>query len=324
MIFGPWMKYGGHPLALGLLFGAVVGAMTGLMRLFAPGWDGTPLVLLCVLATLAGYYSYHFIQHSLLRVSGAPTFRLVEAAILLLLLQVVTNASEGRANPLTNLPRLDYQTLLASGMLLFVWLEAGQVARDLDQLGEPPDPGPHYVPPSERLAGRFFGGGAILLIATGLSYVGLRELLDLSRLSAVGVLPNVLLYFLLGTAMLAQVHYALQRYRWQEQGLAVAPTVSRRWTSYSLAFLGLAILLAALLPTRYTLGLLDVLRAALGLLILAAQFVLFLILYVFMWLLSLVLPAVQVPSAPVMPAGPLTPPAPLSPDGAGGGSDWLG
>src|SRR5918998_440979 len=228
MIFGPWMKYGGHPLALGLLFGAVVGALTGLMRLFAPSWDGTPLVFLCVLATLAGYYSYHFIQHSLLCVS------------------------------------------------------------------------------------------------TGLSYVGLRELLDLSRLSAVGVLPNVLLYFLLGTAMLAQVHYALQRYRWQEQGLAVAPTVSRRWTSYSLAFLGLAILLAALLPTRYTLGLLDVLRAALGLLILAAQFVLFLILYVFMWLLSLVLPAVQVPSAPVMPAGPLTPPAPLSPDGAGGGSDWLG
>src|SRR3982750_2940425 len=112
MIFGPWMKYGGHPLALGLLFGAVVGGPPGPMRPFAPGWNGRPLLLLCVLAALAGYYSDHFIQHSLLRVSGAPTFRLAEAAVLLLLLQLVMNAGEGR-NPLAGLPRFDYPTLLA-------------------------------------------------------------------------------------------------------------------------------------------------------------------------------------------------------------------
>ncbi len=57
--------------------------------------------------------------------------------------------------------------------------------------------------------------------------------------------------------MLGQVRFATLRKRWQAQETKIVITAGR-WVRYSLALIGLAAFLAFLLPTGYTVGLLEV------------------------------------------------------------------
>ena len=316
-----WLTYVLYPLVVGLLVGAVALSLVELMQVLTPGWHGAYLTVFLALAAVEGYYSYYFIQNSLLRISGAPAFQLAQCGALLLLLQLVTNVSEGRA-PVAGVPRFDVKVVLSSVLALFFWLEAGLTARDLDHLDEPPERDRTYTPPAERLAGRFFAGGAILLLAAGLARVGLSELLDPSRLSPVGPLLNVLLYFLLGLILLGQVHYALLHHWWREQRVGIAAGLTGRWVRYSAAFLGLVALLAALLPTNYTLGLLDLLRAGVGLVLYLLEFLVIVVTFPFLWLLSHLFPGGGVATPPALPSFPVQPPPPSA--AASPGADWLG
>jgi len=148
------------------------------------------------------------------------------------------------------------------------WLAATATASDLESLGEPPERSRTYVPPAQRLANRFFWGGGVLLAATGLALIG-RTLASpgdrtltglvasLRGSSATGLAFNVLLYFILGVVMLGQVRSDALGRRWREQGIPVDRVLPRRWTRASLALVGLAALLAFLLPAGYSVGLLD-------------------------------------------------------------------
>ena len=322
MIFRPWQTYGLYPLAVGLLTGIVVGALVGAVTLVVPWWNGAYLAPLCALAAAGACWSHALVQRTLLRVSGAPVLRAAECGILFLLVQIATNVGEGRANPLAGLPRFDAAALLPYALVIACWLQGGLIARDLDELGELPRNEPAFQPPAERLAGRFFAGGAALLIAVGIALVHPAQLLDPSRLSVVGPLPGVLAYFLLGLLLLAQVQYALSTHRWRLQRLSVAEGLSGRWLRYGAAFFGLVVALAAILPTRYTVGLLDLARAALSLVAIFLWFLSFLV-SVPLLLLSRLFPGLG-STVPNLPAAPPLPPPPPPEAAAAAGGDWLG
>lgn len=307
-----------RPLAVSLLVGAVTYSLVGLLGLFAPGWDGRYLVLICMLAALEAAWVYHLIQNSLLRVAGAYRVRAIEAVMLFLLLQIGANVSLGRAM-LADIPRFDGLTWISVILVVFSWLAGTQTARDFDRLGEPPERSHVYTSPFERLASRFFEGAVILLLSAGITRVGFAQLLDTSRQSIAEPLMNVLLYFLIGVVLLGQAQYAMLRSRWQEQGLAIGAGLPGRWLRYSLAFLGVVVLLAALLPTSYTVGLLDLLRAILAVMFYVLTVLAMVLIFPFAWLLSLVRGTPSEGSPVSFGAAPVPQ---FSEEAAGG--DWIG
>jgi hypothetical protein len=145
----------------------------------------------------------------------------------------------------------------------------------------------------------------VLLIAAGITRIGIAALLNLSRPSVPGLVLNVLVYFLLGLVMLGQVHFTRLHQQWQAQEIKMAAGLAGRWARYSLAFIGLAALLAFLLPTGYTVGLLDVV----GTIIYFLGYILSLLALILLFILSLLL----MPCAMLFGSERLTTPQPSLP-----------
>jgi hypothetical protein len=284
----------------------------------------------CILAALEANYSYRLIRARSLRGSDLLRFRAIEIAVFFLLVKIGSYVGEGWVDVLADVrswPRYLYRVFDLESMVAFVlamiaWHVSTQTTRDFERLHEPPEFYRYYVPPLDSLTSRFFWGGLVLLVAAGLTRIGIAQLLNLRRPPVPGLVLNVLVYFLLGLVMLGQVRFATLRKRWEAGEVQVAEELPRRWVRYSLALIGLAAFLAFLLPTGYTLNLLEVvgwtLALILGILSFGATLLFWLILLPFAWLLS-VLGVAHTPTPPPQP-----PPRPFPPDPATQTApDWL-
>jgi len=316
MNHNPWLENLFRPLVIGVMCGCIALSLVGLVHLFFPSWNGTYLIAGCVLAALEANYSYRLIHARALRGADALKFRAVELAMFFFLLKIGGYAGDRWADVLADIqtwPRnlsaiLDPETTAAFILALLSWWASTQTIRDLERIGEPPERHRHYVPPMESLTSRFFWGGAMLLIVAGLTRIGIAALLDLRRPSVPGLVLNVLVYFLLGLVMLGQVQFMRLRIQWQAQRIKIAGELAGRWVRYSLAFIGLAAMLAFLLPTGYTVGFLDVVGSVLELISLILWFIAALLMLPLNWLFWLLsrLFGDQVPSP--SPPSDFTPP----------------
>jgi hypothetical protein len=239
----------------------------------APVLNPILLVAGCVLAAWEAYYSYRLLQTSRMLGASVFRFRAVELLFIFVLLKVSHYINHGLAKLLSDIrawPRdpalvFDLETLSAFALALFFWSAATQTANDLHNIDIPPKRRGDYVSPVERLTNRFFVGGAVMLIASGLVRLGdSAELLNTSRPAVRGLVLNVLIYFMLGMVMLGQARFAELRRRWQGQDVHVAEELPGRWLRYSLSFTGLAAFLAFLSPTAFATGLLTLGGVALG------------------------------------------------------------
>jgi len=261
-----WLENLFRPLVIGVMFGCIALSLVGLVHLFFPAWNATYLIVGCVLAALEANYSYRLIRAGQLRGTDVLRFRAVEITMFFILLKIGSYVGDGWADVLADVqtwPRqpwdiLDSETTAAFILALLSWWASTQTVHDLERIGAPPGHYRYHVPPIESLTSRFFQGGAVLLIAAGITRIGIAALLNLSRPPVPGLVLNVLVYFLLGLVMLGQVHFTRLHQQWQAREIKVAEELTGRWVRYSLAFIGLSALLAFLLPTGYTVSLLDV------------------------------------------------------------------
>ena len=303
-----------HPLLVGGMIGCIALSLVDLIHLFAPDWNGMVVVAACLLAALEAHTSYRLV-HTRFR-TDRTRFRLVELATFWILLKVATTVGDGwstvwadvRTWPRHPLHLFDAESSFAFLLTVLAWAASTRTTHDLRQIGQPVHSFKAYVPPTERLAQRFFAGGAALLLITGLTRVGLSALLDLERPPVPGLVLNVLAYYLMGLVMMGQTHATRLRRTWQREGIEVAGQLSQRWARYSLVFVGLVAFLAFLLPTHYTMGLLDTLAAAARILWQVAAFLFTLITLPLAWLVSLFVgtPPPALPPVEPQPAEPLT------------------
>lgn len=326
----PWMENLFRPLVIGVMFGCIALSLVELVRLFLPGWNGTLIVWACVLASLEANYSYRLIRARSLRGSDLLRFRLIEVAVFFLLIKVGSYVGESWAGVLANIQSwpshlnrvFDLETIAAFVLVLISWHVSTQTTRDFERLHEPSVYHRYDVPPMDSLTGRFFWGGVALLIAAGLTRIGIAQMFNLRRPSVPGLVLNVLVYFLLGLVMLGQVRYATLRKQWDAGNTQVAEELPRRWVRYSLFLIGLAAFLAFLLPTGYTLGLLEVIGYVLSTILtvvsLVSTLLFWLILLPFAWLMSLL----SGESTPAPPVEPLSRPLPGAAGGIAG-PDWF-
>ena len=280
-----WLEDGVRPLVVAGMVGAMGLSVVRLAQVFFPAWNGMYLVLMLMLVTLEAHYSFRLVNAKGLRGSDALRFRVVELAVILIALRVVSVLAQGAAglalaqswlmDPVSIF--FDFEMVAGFFGLLLAWGIGNQTALDLevvdgpeawqheersweqmrqDALAYQAEHGNNRTA-MENLSSRFWVGGALLLIVTGMSQPGFTEWFNLSAAPRQALRLTVLFYFLAGLMMLGLIRHTTLRRRWYVEQIDIAPDLSNRWISYTLTLVGLATLLAFLLPTAYSAGLLD-------------------------------------------------------------------
>jgi hypothetical protein len=291
-----WLRNVFQPLVISGMVGCIAVALASLAHLINADWNGSYLVVVCVLAALEACYSHQLLKRMARVDRNVIKFRLIELSLFLLLLKIGSYIgdswdailAEVRAWPAHPASIFNSEVLIAFGLAFASWLVTTETVGDLDRLDDPPEYHRDEAPPGQNILTRFFVGSVLLLILTGLSRLTIASLLDLSRPSLHGLVLNVLIYFLLGLVLLGQVQYTTMRRRWYAREVSVTHKLAVRWARYSLIFIGLAALIAFLIPTGYTMGLLETAGNVFAILVAAIQFLFELIVFLLtfpLWLL---------------------------------------
>jgi hypothetical protein len=263
------------------MIGCIAVALVKLARLINPRWSGTYLVAVCVLAALEACYSHWLLKKMAAVDRSVVKFRLTELALFLILIKIGSYVGASWNTILADIQTwsarpmniFSNQMLVAFALAFASWVATTDTMGDLERLDDPPEYHRDRVAPAQSITTRFFVGGVLLLIITGLSRLTIEALLDLSRPSVPGLVLNVLIYFLLGLVLLGQVQYTTMHRRWHAREVKVTEKMAGRWVRYSLIFIGLVSLVAFLIPTGYTMGLLETVGNVLAILAAILRFI---------------------------------------------------
>ncbi len=268
-------------LAAYLLVSAMMACMTvslvKLVGLFFPGWSGGYLVVFSFLLALEALYSRRTAEKLTFPEREWVLYRGTEWIVILVVLKVVYYGVYGLDLLREDLPLwwMDFETyffngeyLLGIAIAMLVWgvstyfsLELSFLETDAQVLQIEQESGIFEARSAirARLANLILIiGSAMIVFTAGMHMDSLVEWFELPVLQ-VGV-SNVLLYFLLGLVLLSMTQFSLLRVGWILEKIPMQSEISGRWFLYSLGFILLAALLASLLPTRYSFGLLATLN----------------------------------------------------------------
>jgi hypothetical protein len=269
-----------RPLLLAVMAGCVAWSVAELLGMFFPFWNRLWTVAACVIAALEAGISYRLLRDRRIFFSDRWRLRAVELAFLFIVIKLgryLGQPLDAFLAELQQWPRdlwriLEPETAVNFFLALGTLLLVNDTLADLDELH---DPERAYSPisPRDSIISRFFYGGLILLLASGLARIGLLQLLDLGWPAILGLIANALLYFLLGLALLAQASYAHWSAIWQAEGAAVSSQLAGRWLRHSFVFVLLVAVIAFSLPTFYGEGLLGIVAAFISALFFGLYFV---------------------------------------------------
>jgi hypothetical protein len=339
---GWWVENLLRPILIAVMMVCLAAPLVRIMEWVLPGWQGTYFLVFCFLAGLEGILSERSLRKR--RITGWAYLgsRAAEALILLIILKVVNYLPKGLDQLLAEaaLWHLKPETIITSVdvftsvVFLALWagsLDVGRLVKELDLVEarqRPPEDKTsteYYLwltePPVVRdrqerltdLVDAFMWGGILLLLAMALSHFMLPQ--------APPSVLAVLLYFVLGIALLTQARFSVTQAGWQAQDIPIEPGIGRRWLVWAFIFLIGIALVALLLPTWYSLGPLQALLALVGLITQGFFFVISFLYYLFILITSLLFPGMQPPEEPPVPL----PPAPIVEPAPTGGTPqpWL-
>lgn len=308
-------------ISVGVMTACLAWSVVDLIRALAPEWNGVYIAVLCGLAAWESGYSQHLLNQRQRFYTDRLRFRAMELALFFVVLRVAGwfnqpdpwgAIQQWLANPLAV---LDLELLLAFGLVAVAWQAAGDTLSDLEQIEDPTGIPSQDAPIPNNLTSRFFVGGILVLIFSGIARADRAALLTFQFSVTYGVVLNVLIYFATGLLLIGQMQLARLQTLWQMQGIKVAEELPARWARYTLTFLGLAGLLAFVLPTRYTAGLLGLIGNAIFTLAAILYFLVYLLMLPVALLIGFLLDQLGLrptPNVPVQPPPPL--PTPIAPE----------
>jgi hypothetical protein len=325
----PWADNFFRPLLLTIMIMCFNISLVNLVRLFNPAWRSAYFLLGMLLVTVEAIYSYRLLKLYRPRDISVWRYRTAEWVVLLLILKALSYANKPMAfivadlqamweNPI-NVISLEFYVMLL--LALISWTAATNTAADFEALYDPFTFQVDRIAPLDTLATRFFGGGILLVLISGVSQLivkfGPASLTNFRRPTLGGIIINVLIYFTLGLVLLSQANLARLIMRWRIQKVEIGPGLVRQWAKYGLIFLGLITFIVFFLPTGYSMGFLTSAGIVLGYVINAmavvVRLLLFLIVLPFILLFRLLLG-----SAPRNPIDIPLEPAPMMDPSAGG------
>jgi len=276
-------------------------------------WRGGYLALGVSILPIETYLSRRMVKRRELRGDDLRRFQIAEAVVLLLALMLLRFLWQGLPTLGGRVERLfDAEFIFAGLVTLVYWSIAGAMIGWFEQLEyQPTEKAPPVTSPEfdlwvsgrarhvehtaafQRILTMFLGGGGFILVVAGLARVDPRAIIDFQRGTIRLLILNVLVYYILGLALVAEARLSLLHTRWQHDEVSVAPAVARRWPLFVAGLLLLSALVALVLPIDYSVGLLDAVARGIGLLIafgLAIMYILFyllsFLLYPLRWLMA--------------------------------------
>jgi hypothetical protein len=264
-------------------------------RSLLPTWQAGYLIPLTILISLEAMYAQRAIRRYPVFSSEWALRRLSEWVFILVVLKLAEFAVRGPAQLIAEIPlwAQDFKTyfltsdyLVACGLAFIVWGLSTEFAELLAQLeinerllavereaGISED----RSKLRQQLLSLIIIVGSILIIMTTLLRSDWEFLWKDRAPLQVGT-ANLLVYFILALILLSLTQFSLLRVHWSMEKISVSRDLSKRWVYYSAIFLILLVLVASLLPTQYTIGLLDVLSLFLAILVNFLMLIAFLLL----------------------------------------------
>jgi hypothetical protein len=301
----PWADNFFRPLLLTIMIMCFNISLVNLVRLFNPAWRGAYFLLGMLLVTVEAIYSYRLLKFYRPRDISVWRYRMAEWVVLILILKILSYANKPMAfivtdlqamweNPV-NVISLEFYVMLL--LALISWTAATNTVADFEALYDPFTFRADRIAPLDTLAARFFWGGILLVLISGVSQLivkfGPSSLTNFRRPTLGGIIINVLIYFTLGLVLLSQANLARLMMRWRIHKVEIGSGLVRQWAKYGLIFLGLITFVVFFLPTGYSMGFLTsagiVLGYVINALILIVQLLLYLIVLPFLLLLRLLL-----------------------------------
>ncbi len=116
-----------------------------------------------------------------------------------------------------------------------------------------------------RISARLFIIGTLVVILAVFSRAEMDRVLLPVPTGAAFLAPILIIvaYFFMALVLLSHTQFSLLRTRWLWQRVAISPKLASNWLRYGLIAFGLLAVVVMLLPTGYSMGLLDTLRVLL-------------------------------------------------------------
>ena len=326
---GPW-----PPIVLGILAGLVAFSVARFLGLLYGELDPAFLAWVCAIAAAEAVVSERIVKAKELGGGLLVRFRAVELLAFFMVLRAGSYLGEGWGRLVTDVRQwpsgpwrlVDLESAIGFVLVVSLWRASTLTFRDLGRLGDP-EAGTGlrvmgvrmYVPPLESIAGRLFWAGGLMVILSGVVQAGLEAAIDLDRPIISGIPASVLAYFLIGFVGYSRLRLLAHLESWSSEGVDVSDHLAEHWTRYATAFIGLALLLALVLPIGPTVGLAQVVGAVARLL--GSGLVALLLLLGAESALPSAPP--EPPPPPLPPADPSVPPTSFAPPPPVGDGGWV-
>jgi hypothetical protein len=315
----------------------VAAALTGLVQSFVPAWNETYVLVVCFIVTLETLYATRATRRISFPSRSWLTYRISELVAILVLLKLLLYALRGWSQLLIDIPLWQQDFLLnfftgeylaASAIVLLIWvlahqlnghlleLEADDVTLERERKYEFRNDRPGI---RNQLMLKIVFIGAALMVLTVVTRSYLQAQAGEAAAAQVNIW-NLLIYVFMSLLLLSLTRLSAMRASWYRERAAIGAEVGRRWVVYSVILLALMGVVAALLPTRYSMGLLATLNYMLGWVLAILQIIIYFMLLVVAYPISLIMSlfgqTTGQPQQPQMPQAPeqTVMPGPSSPD----------
>jgi hypothetical protein len=294
-----------HHVVVSLMLVCLVISFVQMAESASPAWDGTYLVVVSFLIGLEAMYTQRTLPSRYISSRDLFLFRAAEWIIILLLLRLLLYAMRGFDQLWRDLPLLQRnfvevffagEYILVVAVVAVVWILASVFSHELKRLEADEkrlrmelDSGISEQRPEVRrnLANLVLILGGFMIFAAALVRFDLDVLWG-EEPPVSGSVANVVLYFALSLVLLSLTEYSLHRVQWLLERVPVKKDLAGRWMLFALVFLAVLAGFAILLPTRFSVGLLDSLNFLLYLFSSLLTLVLSLLLLPLIWFMGLI------------------------------------
>jgi hypothetical protein len=289
-----------HFLVAGMMVCLAI-AVRNLAERIAPGWQGGYIPWMALLLSAEAQYSRRLVRRESDLYTSSLVYRLGEWVVIGLLIKLFLASSTGLSLFLREMLSwgegfwanfFDPEYVFVLFLAFVIWYLSGNFAGQLLELE-----GDRFLLEadievgiiSDRTAVR--RGLALRVLTIGMLMIFITALLrwDYQNLWGERPVPTyslsyVMVYFVFGLGLITLSHFSARRAVWALERIPISREIGKSWLAYGVLFLFSISLLAFILPTGYSLGLLATVQYLLQLLSQVIYFIFFLLSLPFIYL----------------------------------------
>jgi hypothetical protein len=253
-------------------------------------WDTRGILILCGLASIEAIVSFWVVLKLPTAQRQIAFYRFTEWAVIFILIKFFTEFRAGSQHLFSNIQQwpINFPTNLLNGefllnfiLVFIVWMFSQLFASDLHLLEIDEavrfDEQVKTISIRDRVLRRilYLGMGIVVLAGVMLQDVAAGSHPGTSS----GIIPFIILFFVLGLALLSLTRFASLQSAWRQAGVSIPVQIPRRWLVYGFLILIACAVIAVFLPTHYGMGFFETIIAVIRLLTIGVTYLFALIVF---------------------------------------------